>query len=113
MREHFKPEFLNRVDEIVIFNSLGEKEIEKIVDIQLEKVVKKLYSDKKVKLEITLEAKKILAERGFDPQWGARPLKRLIQHLILDELAKKLISGKLKEGKKVEVGVKKNEITII
>ncbi|OGD35470.1 ATP-dependent chaperone ClpB [Candidatus Azambacteria bacterium RIFCSPHIGHO2_01_46_10] len=113
LREYFKPEFLNRVDEIVIFNSLGEKEIEKIVDIQLEKVVKKLYSDKKVKLEITPQAKKILTERGFDPQWGARPLKRLIQRLILDELAKKLISGRLKEGKKVEVGVKKNEITII
>ena len=71
------------------------------------------YKDKKVKLEITPQAKKILTERGFDPQWGARPLKRLIQRLILDELAKKLISGRLKEGKKAEVGVKKNEITII
>lgn len=112
MRDHFKPEFLNRIDEVVVFNSLREKEIEKIVDIQLERVMTKLYRDKKIKLEVSPQAKKILAERGFDPQWGARPLKRLIQHLILDELAKKIISGKIKERKKVTVGAKNDEITI-
>jgi ATP-dependent Clp protease ATP-binding subunit ClpB len=97
LKQSFKPEFLNRIDETVIFNRLGRGEIGKIVDIQLERLGKRLL-ERKISLAVTDEAKEILAERGFDPQFGARPLKREIQQDLENPLAKAIISGKVREG---------------
>jgi len=104
MKNNFKPEFLNRVDDIVIFHRLGMNEITKIVEIQIEKL-KEILKGKKLSLDITDKAKKILAKEGFDPVYGARPLKRVIQNKVQNVLAIKLLSGEIKEGDKVTVDV--------
>ena len=100
LKASFKPEFLNRIDDIIIFHRLGIKEIKQIVDIQIEKL-KTILEVKKLKLEITDAAKELLANEGFDPAFGARPLKRVIQNEVQNELAMKLLSGEIKEGNKV------------
>lgn len=102
VREAFKPEFLNRIDENVIFNSLGRKQIKEIVDIQLSRL-ERLLADRKLRLEVTDKAKELLAENGYDPVYGARPLKRTIQRLIQDPLALKLLEGEFREGDKVKI----------
>ena len=102
LKTSFKPEFLNRVDDIIIFHRLGIKEIKKIVKIQIEKL-KTILEGKKLKLEITDKAKELLANEGFDPAFGARPLKRVIQNEVQNELAMKLLSGEIKEGSKVTI----------
>ena len=111
LKEQFRPEFLNRLDEIVVFKSLGPEEVRKIVDLQIAMVEKRL-ADKKIKINVSNNAKKLLAEKGFDPDFGVRPLKRTIQHLILDPLAKMIVEGKVTEGSKVKVDVKGKEIII-
>lgn len=111
LREHFKPEFLNRVDEIIVFHSLSIKQLEKIVDLQLHNIQTRL-DEKKITLEVSPEAKKLLAKEGYDPDYGARPLKRLLQTEILDELALKIIDGKIKESQKVKIDAKGKELTI-
>lgn len=108
LRETFKLEFLNRIDEIVIFKGLGKTEIGKIVDLQLAEVQKRLDA-KKIKLDIADAVRKMLAEKGFDPIFGARPLKRVIQNMILDELALEIIEGKIKDGAKVAVQLDKDK----
>jgi ATP-dependent Clp protease ATP-binding subunit ClpB len=95
--EHFRPEFLNRVDETVIFNALGKAEIEKIIEIQLEHL-KKLLAERKIEIELTGKARELLFREGYDPQFGARPLKRAIQRLIQDPLAMKLLDGDVLPG---------------
>lgn len=112
LKNFFKPEFLNRVDEIIIFHGLKKEEIARIVDIQLEKVKDRLYKERKINLEISAKAKTFIADKGYDPAFGARPLKRVIQQEILDPLALMIIENKFPEGSKVEVGVKDDKITI-
>ncbi len=112
MREHFKPEFLNRVDEIIVFHMLAEKQIEKIVDLQLEKVRGRL-AEKKIVLQVDAAAKKYLAREGYDPNFGARPLKRVIQAELLDELSLRIIEGKVKDGARVKIGAEKGKIIIM
>ncbi|MGZ3513316.1 MAG: ATP-dependent chaperone ClpB [Thermodesulfobacteriota bacterium] len=97
VRAHFKPEFLNRVDELIIFHSLGLAQIKAIVEIQVKKLEQRL-SEKRIQLKMTEKAKEWLAKEGFDPAYGARPLKRVIQKEIQDKLAMKLLEGKFKEG---------------
>jgi ATP-dependent Clp protease ATP-binding subunit ClpB len=97
MRKHFKPEFLNRVDDIIVFKPLGTDQIAQIVDIQLERF-RKMLADRKLTLEITPEAKRMLAEEGYDPAYGARPLKRAIQKLIQNPLALMILEGRFKDG---------------
>jgi ATP-dependent Clp protease ATP-binding subunit ClpB len=109
LKSHFKPEFINRLDEIIIFHPLGKKEIEKIIDLQLE-IVKERLVEKKIKLDFTPALREYLANKGFDPQFGARPLKRVIQNQILDDLALQIIEGKIKEGQKVKVDVVKDKV---
>jgi len=111
LREQFRPEFLNRVDEIVIFDYLGREEVAKIVDLELAKVAKRLIT-RGAELEVTAKAKELLAERGFDQNLGARPLKRVIQKTLLDPLALKIVSGEVGGESKVIVGVVKGEIDI-
>ncbi|GHV06434.1 chaperone protein ClpB [Spirochaetia bacterium] len=97
LKQSFRPEFLNRIDETVIFNRLGKDEISKIVEIQAARLTARL-EDRKINLKLTNEAKKFLAERGYDPMFGARPLKRTIQSELENPLAKLIIAGKIKEG---------------
>jgi ATP-dependent Clp protease ATP-binding subunit ClpB len=109
LREAFKPEFLNRVDETIIFSSLGREEIKSIVDIQLKRLRQNL-ANRKMALEIAEAAKALLAEKGYDPVYGARPLKRTIQRLIQDPLAVKILAGEFKEGDTVKVDVEDDEL---
>ena len=110
LREAFKPEFLNRVDETIIFNSLGRDEIKSIVDIQLKRLRQNL-ANRKMALEITEPAKALLADKGYDPVYGARPLKRTIQRLIQDPLAVKILAGEFKEGDTVKVEVDDDDLS--
>jgi ATP-dependent Clp protease ATP-binding subunit ClpB len=98
----FKPEFLNRIDDIITFNSLGRAEISRIIDIQLQKL-QSLLSEKKISLELTSRAKELLFKEGYDPTYGARPLKRAMQRLIQDKLALKLLDGGVLPGNTVKV----------
>jgi len=109
LKETFRPEFLNRIDEIVIFDYLGQEEIKQILDIQLEKVKKRL-EQKDIKINFSKEAKAFIAERGFDTNLGARPLKRTIQKIVLDPLALKIVSNEIKGGDNVNVEVKDKKI---
>src|SRR5262247_206531 len=106
LRSHFKPEFLNRIDDIVVFKSLGKDEIAKIIDIQLG-LLRKYLADRKITLELTKAAREALFEEGYDPSFGARPLKRAIQKLIADQLALKLLDGEIQAGEHVVADINK------
>ncbi|OGF20401.1 ATP-dependent chaperone ClpB [Candidatus Falkowbacteria bacterium RBG_13_39_14] len=106
LKEAFRPEFLNRVDEIIVFHPLEREDLEKIVELQLAQVKERL-AKRNIKINITDKVKDMLIKKGFDPVYGARPLKRAIQNVILDELALEIIEGHIKEGDKVEVGAGK------
>ncbi|MDP2158076.1 MAG: ATP-dependent chaperone ClpB [Nitrospirota bacterium] len=110
LKAFFRPEFLNRVDEIIIFNPLTKKLLANIVDIQVERM-KKYIREKKIDLKLTERAKEYFAEIGFDPIYGARPLKRVLQKMILNELAKKILDGSFHEGDTVDVDIEKGQIT--
>jgi ATP-dependent Clp protease ATP-binding subunit ClpB len=105
VRSHFRPELLNRIDEIVIFRPLGMDQIEQIVDIQLEGLRERL-SERNIELQLTPEAKAFLAREGFDPIYGARPLRRVIQREIVQPLAMRLLRGEFRDGETVVVDVK-------
>ncbi len=102
LKEFFRPEFLNRVDEIIIFNPLTKKLLKQIVEIQIERM-KKHIREKNIDVRLTDKAKERFAEIGFDPVYGARPLKRVLQKMVLNELAKKILDGSFTEGDTVEV----------
>jgi ATP-dependent Clp protease ATP-binding subunit ClpB len=106
LRAHFRPEFLNRVDEIVLFHGLTREDIKKIVDIQLARVQKRL-ADQNIAVTVTDAAKDVIAREGYDPVFGARPLKRVIQKKILDALSLEILSGNFKEGDRIKVVVDK------
>jgi len=109
LKGHFRPEFLNRVDDIIIFHSLDEKQLATIVDIQLQRLEKRL-SAQQLHLELDKSARKLLAEEGYDPQFGARPLKRAIQEHLLDPLALKLLNGEFKPGDNIRVSGRDKEL---
>jgi ATP-dependent Clp protease ATP-binding subunit ClpB len=110
LRATLRPEFLNRIDEIVIFNSLGHAEIARIVEIQLGHLEKRL-ADKRITLEVTPAARALLGKEGYDPTFGARPLKRTIQRLVQDPLALRLLEGEFAEGDTVVVNAEGDAIT--
>jgi ATP-dependent Clp protease ATP-binding subunit ClpB len=109
MEQHFRPEFLNRIDEIIIFHSLTMEHLVQIVDIQLAHL-QKLLADRKVALSLTEAAKRYLAEKGFDPVYGARPLKRTIQRELQDPLAMKILQGEVGEGDEVRVDLRGGQL---
>ena len=109
VREHFRPELLNRIDEIVIFNPLSRDHIKQIVDIQLRGLRARL-AERKIELELTDAAKELLAREGFDPVYGARPLKRAIQQEIVQPLAMRLLRGEFKDGDKIVVDVRNGQL---
>ncbi len=102
LEQSFKPEFLNRVDEIVIFDNLTRADLSRIVEIQLGNL-RKLLADRKIDLKLSEAAKEWLANTGYDPVYGARPLKRTIQRYVQDPLALKILSGEFKEGDVIAV----------
>ena len=109
IKVHFKPEFLNRLDDIIIFNRLTKEEMIKIIDIQITDLVKKL-NDKKITISFEKSAKEWLVNEGFSPDYGARPLKRIIQNHIIDELASSILSNKITDEKSINVSAENNEL---
>jgi ATP-dependent Clp protease ATP-binding subunit ClpB len=108
LESSFRPEFLNRIDEVVIFKALDKASLLKIVDIQLEQLRQRL-EERKIRIEVSQKAKELLAERGYDPVFGARPLKRTIQQDIQNPLALQLLEGAFREGETIHIGVDKNK----
>jgi ATP-dependent Clp protease ATP-binding subunit ClpB len=106
VRSHFRPEFLNRVDEIILFHRLKREHMGRIVDIQMQRL-QKLLEDRKITLTLEPKAREWLAEKGYDPAYGARPLKRVIQKSVQDPLAELILSGKIKDGEKVTISAGK------
>jgi len=102
LRQTFKPEFLNRVDDVIIFRPLSAQDIERIVDLQLARV-EKLLADRKLTLEVTPAAKQLIVSDGYDPVYGARPLKRAIQRLLQNPLALAVLEGEYQEGERIRV----------
>jgi ATP-dependent Clp protease ATP-binding subunit ClpB len=102
LRQHFRPEFLNRVDEIIVFHALAREHMKLIIDIQLRGLMKRL-ADRKIKVELTDAAKEFLVQEGYDPVYGARPLKRTIQKRLLDPLAVRVLEGEFTEGDRIRV----------
>ncbi|HTM68732.1 MAG TPA: ATP-dependent chaperone ClpB [Candidatus Binatia bacterium] len=111
LQERFKPEFLNRLDEIIVFRSLAQDDLGRIVDLQIARIADRLKK-KHVKLAVTDKAKKLLAKKGYDPAYGARPLKRTLQREILDPLALKMIEGGVKDDQEVTVDAKGETVTL-
>jgi ATP-dependent Clp protease ATP-binding subunit ClpB len=109
LRAHFRPEFLNRIDEIIIFDRLDDRQITKIVDIQLKRLVERLENNG-ISVELTDDAKRFLAKEGYDPAYGARPLKRVIQREILDPLSLEILDGKFHDGDRIKVDADENRL---
>jgi len=109
LKEKFRPEFLNRIDEIVVFNPLSKEDMTKILEIQLEEAKKRL-AERGIKVELSSEAKKFLLEKGFSKEFGARPLKRFIEKVILNPFADKILTGQIRRGQKVKVKFSKGRI---
>ena len=102
VRAHFRPEFLNRVDEIILFHRLKRDQMTRIVDIQMKRL-QKLLADRKLTVDLDDKAKEWLGSKGYDPAYGARPLKRVIQKYVQDPLAELILQGKIKEGDTVKI----------
>jgi ATP-dependent Clp protease ATP-binding subunit ClpB len=102
VRATFKPEFLNRLDDVIVFDALTLDELTQIVDLQVDRLARRL-AQRRLTLEVTDAAREWLAESGFDPMYGARPLRRLVQTAIGDQLAKALLAGQLRDGDRVRV----------
>jgi ATP-dependent Clp protease ATP-binding subunit ClpB len=109
---HFKPEFLNRVDDIIVFRPLGKEQLVRIIELRLEDL-RRLLAERKISLELTDAAKELLFTEGFDPNFGARPLKRAIQKLILDPLAIRVLEGEFVEGDRIQVDAAKDGLTFV
>ncbi len=110
LQQNFRPEFLNRVDEVIVFQQLSRDELKAIVDIQLARLKARL-AERRIGLRVTAAAQELIAERGWDPVYGARPLKRMIQKLVQDELAMRILQGDFKDGDTVEVGALDGRLT--
>jgi len=111
LRRHFRPEFLNRVDEIVLFKPLTQEEIERIVDLMFNDLRRRL-ADRQMTLDVTEEARRFIARQGFDPVYGARPLRRYIAREVETRIGRALLAGDVQDGSLIRVGVADDELTI-
>src|SRR5690606_9168548 len=111
LRQHFKPEFLNRIDEIVFFHALGRDDIRRIIDIQLGALLRRL-GDRKLTLTLDDAARELLIQEGYDPVYGARPLKRVLQRRLLDPLALAVLQGTFTEGDAIRATVRNGELVL-
>src|SRR5258708_4700575 len=109
LKKHFRPEFLNRVDDVIIFQSLDESELARIVDIQLGRLEQRL-AQQNLMLDVDADAQKLLASESYDPQFGAPPLKKANQEHLLDPLATKLLAGEFKPGDKIKVSAEDDKL---
>jgi ATP-dependent Clp protease ATP-binding subunit ClpB len=107
----FKPEFLNRIDDTVIFHRLSKQDIGKIVELQVAQLVERVSAERGIKVNLSVKAGELLGNLGYDPTYGARPLKRVIQRQLVDKLALKILKGEFAEGDEVEVDVDDGELT--
>jgi ATP-dependent Clp protease ATP-binding subunit ClpB len=112
LRSHFRPEFINRIDDIVFFHSLDQGHIRQIVDIQLRGLLKRL-ADRKIRITLSDAAKDFLVREGYDPVYGARPLKRALQRLLLDPLALRVLDGEFRDGDTVVVDLAGDKISFV
>jgi ATP-dependent Clp protease ATP-binding subunit ClpB len=112
LRAHFRPEFLNRVDEIIVFHSLGREHLRQIVDIQLHRLLRRLEG-RKIRLDLTDKARNLLVEEGYDPVYGARPLKRTIQRKLLDPLAMEMLQGAFGDGDTIRVEAAGDDLAFV
>jgi ATP-dependent Clp protease ATP-binding subunit ClpB len=112
LRNHFRPEFLNRVDDIIFFHPLTREHIKAIVEIQLRGLLKRL-ADRKIAVELTDAAKDFLVAEGYDPMYGARPLKRALQRRLLDPLARRVLDGGFIDGDRIVVDATGDELSFI
>ncbi len=112
LKKQFRPEFINRIDEIIVFHKLNDEEINQIIDIMLKEVIERLKESNGIDLEISEDVKELIAKKGVDKAFGARPLRRTIQSLVEDKLAEYILDGKLQIGKKAKLIVKNDEITL-
>jgi ATP-dependent Clp protease ATP-binding subunit ClpB len=110
VREHFRPEFLNRIDEVIVFHPLGREHLTSIIDIQARQLLKRL-EERKIHVELTDAARELLVREGYDPAYGARPLKRTIQRLVLDPLALRVLEGEFGEGDNVVIDSEGGSLT--
>jgi ATP-dependent Clp protease ATP-binding subunit ClpB len=111
VRAHFRPEFLNRVDEIILFHRLRREDMGEIVDIQFRRLGR-LLEDRKITLSLDAKGRQWLAEKGYDPTYGARPLKRVIQKWVQDPLAQMLLAGEIRDGSTVKIGAARGRLTV-
>ena len=111
LKQAFKPEFLNRLDEVVIFNALGKEQIKGIVEIFFDDIRKKV-KERDIELVLSEEAKEYIAEAGFDPVYGARPLKRALYEIVEDRLADLILEGRVTEGSRVEFTVQNGQVEV-
>ena len=109
LRSHFRPEFLNRIDEVLIFHKLERDQLVKIVDIQLARLAARLR-DQEIAIDVTPEAKELVCESGYDPAFGARPLKRAVIQMLETPLSRKLIAGEILPGETIRVGAKDGQL---
>jgi ATP-dependent Clp protease ATP-binding subunit ClpB len=110
VRARFRPEFLNRIDEIILFHRLKREHMGRIVEIQLKRL-QQLLDERKITLSLDAKAREWLAEKGYDPAYGARPLKRVIQKAVQDPLSELILSGRIKDGEKVSISAGKAGLT--
>ncbi|HEY8963294.1 MAG TPA: ATP-dependent chaperone ClpB, partial [Alphaproteobacteria bacterium] len=110
VRARFRPEFLNRLDEILLFRRLGRAQMSSIVDIQLARL-QKLLTDRKITISVDDAARKLLGDKGYDPAYGARPLKRVIQTYVQNPLAEQLLKGEILDNSTVQIGAKGDKLT--
>jgi len=111
LKKHFRPEFLNRIDDVLIFHRLTKEDVEQIVHIQLANL-NRLLADQGLEIEATEEAARLLAHEGFDPDFGARPLKRTIQRLVQDPLATMVLAGEVTPGTRILLGVGDGQLVL-
>ena len=112
LKRELRPEFINRIDEIIVFHKLTDQEIGQIIDIMLNEVTKRL-ADQKIKIELEPEVKQLIASKGIDKNFGARPLRRTIQSVLEDKLAEEILEGNLKKNQLAKIGVKEEKIEIV
>jgi ATP-dependent Clp protease ATP-binding subunit ClpA len=111
VRRHFRPEFINRIDEVITFDALTQDQLKKIVDIQIERFQREQLAEKDIRLNLDESARELLAEEGFDPDFGARPLERVIQREVQNPLATMVLEDKLGSGQTVNLSAENGELT--
>lgn len=111
VKRELRPEFINRIDEIIVFHKLNDEEISQIIDIMLKEVTKRL-KNQKIEIELAPEVKELVAKKGIDKNFGARPLRRTIQSLVEDRLAEEILDGHLSTSKKNKIGVEEERVVV-